>query len=191
MDDREQRRRLFVGIGLDDPTRAACASVSEKLQRSGFAAKYESPEKFHVTLAFLGNVAANRYEAIAAALDGVGAQNAPFGLTLDKIGAFPHERRPRVVYIGAREQGAPFRRLAQSVRAVYAAAGFEFDAHPVAHVTIARVKEPRAPLRLIEFRPIGLAVGSLSLFESLFDAELNTSRYYVTRAARLSLPASS
>ena len=186
MDDREKKRRLFVGIQLDDASRAACASVSEGLQRTGFAAKYEASEKFHVTLAFLGNVAAHQVDAIAAALDGAAAQTAPFALTLDKIGAFPHERRPRVVYIGAREQGAPFRALAQSVRGSFAALGFQFDDDSVAHVTIARVREPRAPLRSIEFAPIGFEVGALSLFESLFDPKANTSRYDITRLAVLS-----
>ncbi|MGA7200323.1 MAG: RNA 2',3'-cyclic phosphodiesterase [Candidatus Cybelea sp.] len=185
MDDREKRRRLFVGIELTDAARASCAVASEGLQRTGFAAKFEPPEKLHVTLAFLGNVAANQYEAIAAALDGVAAQTAPFGLTLDRIGAFPHERKPRVIYVGTREQGV-FRGLAQAVRGSYAALGFAFDEDPVAHVTIARVKDPRAPLRSVEFAPIALEVGSLSLFESLFDPKANTSRYEVTRLAALS-----
>ncbi|MGB8151490.1 MAG: RNA 2',3'-cyclic phosphodiesterase [Candidatus Cybelea sp.] len=186
MDDRERKRRLFVGIQLDYAARAACAGVSEGLQRTGFAAKYESAEKLHVTLAFLGNVAANQYEAVAAALDRVAAQGAPFGLTLDRIGAFPHERKPRVVYVGTREQGAPFRKLAQSVRGSYVALGFQFDEDPVAHVTIARVKDPRAPLRSAEFAPITFEVGALSLFESLFDPKVNTSRYEVARVAALS-----
>ncbi len=185
MDDREKKRRLFVGIQLDDASRAACARVSEGLQRAGFAAKYELAGKFHVTLAFLGNVAANRCEEIAAALDGVAAQTAPFALTLDKTGGFPHERRPRVVYIGAREQGTQFRALAQSVRESYTALGFKFDDDSVAHVTIARVRDPRAPLRSIEFAPIAFKVESLSLFESIFDPKANTSRYEITRVSPL------
>ncbi len=186
MDDREKKRRLFVGIQLDDASRAVCAGVSERLQRTGFAAKYEPAEKLHVTLAFLGNVGANQYEAIAAAHDRVAAQNAPFGLTFDRIGAFPHERKPRVIYVGTREQGVPFRKLAQSTRDAYAALGFAFDEDPVAHVTIARVKDPRAPLRSVEFAPISFEVGSLSLFESLFDRKVNTPRYEITRVATLS-----
>jgi 2'-5' RNA ligase len=185
VDDCERKRRLFVGIQLDDVSRAACAGVSAELQRTGFAAKYEAAGKFHVTLAFLGSVGANQFDAIATTLDGVAARNTPFALTLDKIGAFPHERRPRVVFIGSREQGAPFRALAQSVRNGYAALGFRFDDDSVAHVTIARVKEPRAPLRSIEFVPVCLEAASLSLFESVFDPKANTSRYEITRVMPL------
>jgi 2'-5' RNA ligase len=184
--DPEKKRRLFVGIQLDDASRAACAAVSEGLQRTGFAAKYESAEKLHVTLVFLGNVGASKYEAIVATLGLLVAQAAPFTLTLDRIGAFPHERRPRIIYIGSRGQGAPFRTLAQSARKAYAALGFQFDEDPVAHVTIARVKDPRPQLRAVEFAPIGFEVGALSLFESLFDPKAKTSRYEVTGVAALS-----
>jgi 2'-5' RNA ligase len=190
VDDREKKRRFFVGVELDDVSRAACAAVSEGLQRTGLPARYESSDKFHLTLAFLGDTGADQYEGIAAALDGVAAQNASFELTLDKIGAFPHERKPRIVYIGAREQGAPFRNLARSVRGAYAALGFKFDDDSVAHVTLARAKDPRAPLRSIEFAPIAFEVVSLSLFESIFDPKANTSRYEVAISVTLSPTAS-
>ncbi len=179
MADREKSRRLFAGIQLDDLTRAACATAGAQLERTGFLARYEAADKLHVTLAFLGNVSQSRYDAVVAALDGAAAGNSVLELTLDKLGAFPHERRPRVVYIGAREQGAPFRALARSVREAYAALGFRFDDDPVAHVTIARVKEPQRPLPTIKLAPIALRADSLSLFESLFDAKAKTSRYEV------------
>jgi RNA 2',3'-cyclic 3'-phosphodiesterase len=177
--DREKSRRLFAGIQLDDLTRAACAAAGARLARSGFPARYEAADKLHVTLAFLGNVAQSQYDAVVAALEGAAAGNGILELTLDKLGAFPHERRPRVVYVGAREQGAPFRALARSVREAYAALGFTFDDDPVAHVTIARVKEPQRPLPTIEFAPIALRADSLTLFESLFDPKAKTSRYEV------------
>lgn len=179
MADREKSRRLFAGIQLDDLARAACADAGARLQRTGFPARYEAADKLHVTLAFLGNVPQSQYEAVVAALEGAAAGNGVFELTLDKLGAFPHERRPRVVYVGAREQGAPFRTLAGRVREAYAALGFTFDGDPVAHVTIARIKEPQRPLPTIEFAPIALRADSLTLFESLFDPQAKTSRYEV------------
>jgi 2'-5' RNA ligase len=190
VDEREKRRRLFAGIDLDDAAASACAAVSERLRQTGFDARYEPPDKLHVTLAFLGNVVESRYEAVASALPAAAAGAASFVVSLDKLGAFPHERKPRVVYIGAREQGAAYRALAASVRAAYAAIGFSFEADPVAHVTIARVKEPRRALPSIEFAPVELRVGKLSLFESIFDARLNTSRYRIVGGAALLPPAS-
>jgi RNA 2',3'-cyclic 3'-phosphodiesterase len=179
-------RRLFVGIELDGSARSACAAVSSELRKSGFTAKYEAPEKLHVTLAFLGFVDPGRVEAVAAELASCARASRPFEVTLDKLGAFPHERRPRVVYVGAREQGAAFRALAARVRAAYGGLGFEFDKDSVAHVTIARVKESKRPLALIEFAPIQLTVRTLTLFESLPDAANETSRYEARLSVALS-----
>jgi RNA 2',3'-cyclic 3'-phosphodiesterase len=181
-----RRRRLFVGIDLDGRARAGCAAVAQELRKIGFAGKYETPEKLHVTLAFLGFVEPQRYGEIAATLAGAGAATAPFILTLDKIGAFPHERRPRVVYVGAREQGSPFRSLANSVREAYARLGFEFHDDAVAHVTIARIKESKRPLPSIEFAAIRVEVRALTLFESLPDPARKTSRYEIGFQAALS-----
>ncbi len=178
-------RRLFAGIALREAERRACAAVAAELQRCGFAATYEDERKFHLTLAFLGNVpeaqCAQMVEALGDAVTGL----APFEIVLDKAGAFPHERNPRVVYAGARDQGAAFRSLARAVRAAYADRGFVFDADPLAHVTLARLKNPRRPLPILEFAPIPIRVDGVRLFESLFDKAANTSRYETLSAARL------
>lgn len=182
----ERKRRLFVGVELDASTRAACAAVADRLTRAGFAARYEAPEKLHVTLAFLGFVAAEQYAGAVSAL-AAAAKALPFTVMLDKLGGFPHERRPRVAYVGAREQGASFRELAGRVRDAYAALGFEFKNDSVAHVTIARVKSPSRPLPLIEFLPISLHMQRLTLFESLPDRANNTSRYERVESIPLAL----
>jgi RNA 2',3'-cyclic 3'-phosphodiesterase len=185
MSAQARTRRLFVGIELDRMARAGCAAAVEQLRRTGFAARYEESGKLHVTLAFLGNVAAAEFDSVAATLPRATAGCAPFVVTLDKLGAFPHERKPRVVYIGAREQGRAFRSLAQSVRAAYLALGLTFKEDAVAHVTIARVKEARHPLPAIEVAPIHVGIERVTLFESIFDAEKNTSRYETSASAPL------
>jgi RNA 2',3'-cyclic 3'-phosphodiesterase len=174
-----------VGIELDPTARAGCAAAAEQLRQTGFAARYEELGKLHVTLAFLGNVAVSDYDAIAAALPGATADRAPFVVTLDKLGAFPHERKPRVVYVGAREQGRAFRSLANSLRAAYLALGFTFKDDAVAHVTIARVKEAHRPLPTLELTPVSVGVERVTLFESIFDAEKNTSRYVTSASVPL------
>jgi RNA 2',3'-cyclic 3'-phosphodiesterase len=185
MEAPKRKRRLFVGIDLDETARAACAAVSAELRKTGFGAKYESPEKLHVTLAFLGFVEPASVAAIVSQLASSALRCAPSAVTLDKLGAFPHERRPRVVYIGAREQGASFRALAAGVRNGYAAHGFDFTNDPVAHVTVARVKESTRALPLLEFKPISLQIRRLVLFESLPDPAHETSRYEVLASAQL------
>lgn len=178
--------RLFAGIELDDTARAACGAVIAELARSGFAAKFEGLDKLHVTLAFLGNVDPGHLAEILRVMDeAAAAATAPLDVPLDKVGAFPHERKPRIVYVGAREQGRDFRMLCDRLRSGYARLGFTFKDDAVAHVTVARVKDPRRPLPLVSVAPVTLRVDALALFESVHDKEKNTSRYVVSATSEL------
>lgn len=177
------RPKLFAGIELDARTRAACAAVSARLQAAGFPGRFEAPEKLHITLAFLGWVDPERVEPIRAALQTVAESEAPFDITLDRIGAFPHERRPRIVWIGSHDQGEGFRGVARAAQASYRELGFTFSQDAVAHVTIARVKEGRAHLPMLDFEPVRMRVAHIALFESLPDAR--TTRYEVRARAAL------
>lgn len=177
------RPKLFAGIELDERTRAACAAVSARLQDAGFPARFEAAEKLHITLAFLGWVDAERLERIGDALRAAAQGQAPFEITLDRIGAFPHERRPRIVWIGSHDQGEGFRRVARAAQAAYAEMGFSFTQDAVAHVTIARVKEGRAHLPVLDVGPMRVRVTHISLFESLPD--VRTTRYEVRDRAAL------
>lgn len=182
-----KRLKLFTGIDLTPDVRKACNDVTERLRGAGLAARFEAREKLHITLAFLGWVEPESVEPVRDALARSAHGAKPFELTLDKLGAFPHERRPRVVWIGASEQGPAFRDLSRSVRASYEALGFTFDKDAVAHVTIARVRGGEAHLPMLDVRPIELAVPELTLFESIPAGR--TTRYEVRAHFPLKAPA--
>ncbi|HTX59077.1 MAG TPA: RNA 2',3'-cyclic phosphodiesterase [Verrucomicrobiae bacterium] len=186
---RERSARLFAAIALGEAARAAGAAVAARLQAAAFAARYEDPAKYHITLAFLGNVERSRTDDVAAALASAARQCERFALELDKLGAFPHERKPRIVYIGARDAGPGYRALSTRTRAAFAGLGFTFEGDAVAHVTIARVKEPVRPLPAIDVAPFHVAVDAAVLLESFFDAAANTSHYTVVATAPLAAEA--
>jgi len=147
------------------------------LRGSGLDARFESPGKLHITLAFLGWVEPQAVEPVRDALARTAENVNAFDVTLDKVGAFPHERKPRVIWIGASDQGAAFRELSRTLRAVYETLGFHFEKENVAHVTLARVKGGDAHLPMLGVPPMKLAVRELTLFESI-PAE-RTTRYEV------------
>jgi RNA 2',3'-cyclic 3'-phosphodiesterase len=176
--------RLFAGIELDAASRDACVRVQDQLRATSFEARFEPAEKLHITLAFLGRVDDSQHAAVVSTLDEVAAQHTPFEVALDKVGAFPHERRPRVIFVGSRAQGVVFRALATDLRARYATLGFSFDDDVVAHVTIARVKGGSTkPLPMLDVPTSLLRVGALALFESLPDRQ--TTRYVVQRVSAM------
>lgn len=177
------RPKLFAGIELDDRVRAQCAKIITRLADHGFDARFEPADKLHITLAFLGWVEPEHVEALRDCLHLAASAVRPFTLTLDTVGAFPHERRPKIVWIGSRDQGAPYRTLANSARKAYEPLGFSFDKNVVAHVTIARVKGGRAHLPMLDVKPMHLHVTKIALFESIPAGP--TTRYEVREHAPL------
>jgi 2'-5' RNA ligase len=164
--------RLFVGVEVDEAARDLTARAVAHLQRAGIDGRFEPREKLHVTVAFLGTVAAERLPAVTGALDAVAV--APFAFPLEVIGAFPDLRRPRIVWLGSRRPQPAFRRCVAAVREALAPLGFRFERAPDArpHLTLARLRPRAAPLQ-ISFDPAEptlVTVDALTLFASLPDA---------------------
>ena len=90
----------------------------------------------HLTLAFLGDVAAARIAALDAIGLAVAAAVPPFTLTLDRVGAFGDGR---IAWAGASAPPRDLERLVQSLTGALAQEGFPTERrafHP--HVTLAR-----------------------------------------------------
>jgi len=103
--------------------------------------RWEQPERYHVTLQFLGPV-----RELAPVVDGLAAAVArrePFPFRLGGAGAFPKPGRARVVWIGAAGGGDDLVGLAGAIAGSLRPAGYEPDRqtfHP--HLTVARLKVP-------------------------------------------------
>jgi 2'-5' RNA ligase len=159
--------RLFIGIAIDDQARVACASVATRLERCGVNARFVDPENYHMTLVFLGNVDAARLPDIVAATRSVAQRHAPFSLAFDRIGAFPHERKPRVIFVGSRGVDSAYRVLSAQLREVCATLGYGGENDAVAHVTLARVPgRVKTALPLLEIDAFAVAADALTVFDS-------------------------
>jgi len=179
-----QSVRLFAAFDLDDSARALAVELSARLQATGFVAGFERPEKLHVTVAFLGNVAVDRYADVVAALQTAAARSSAFRLTLDSMGAFPNMRHPKVVWVGSSSPAPEYASCAQAVRAELGRLGWTFDQEPTAHVTIARAKNhPQGVPQIKTPAPVSLELGELRLYESL--AAGPTTRYELRESFRL------
>ena len=140
--------RAFVAVDLEPPVRGEIAATTEELRAAGGDVRWAQAENLHVTLKFLGSVAAERLTAVRAALERVAADAAPFELTVKGLGTFPSAERARVVWVGfvAGRLGA----LAQRVDAELAAVGFPLEGRPFTpHVTIGRVRGARGWSRVL------------------------------------------
>jgi 2'-5' RNA ligase len=171
--------RLFVGVGLNDEVRAACAEAARNLEDRlrgvrGASIRWIPDENLHVTLAFLGHVDESRAGSIVSVL-GAGWDAGEFPFTLAGAGAFPSSGPPRTLWVSV---GAGADRLEELYRVVsgrLSSVGIEPERRPYhPHITIGRVKDAsrtaarkvRAVLEGVRVRKASGRVRSVTLFES-------------------------
>lgn len=128
--------RLFIGIELPEP-------VTARLELMGGGipgARWESGEKLHLTLRFLGEVDHGLARQLEHALEQVDFP--PFSLALRGVGVFPPRGTPRVLWAGV-DDSSLVTELHAAIEKVLGPLGFEPEHrkfHP--HVTLARLKRP-------------------------------------------------
>ncbi len=138
--------RAFIAIDLPDDVRAAVGEAQARLKRAPTPLKisWTKPENLHITLQFLGYVEEAAVEKIRDALEQVAGRHRAFELVVAGAGAFPNEKRTRVLWVGCRDEAGQLKPLADSVQAAMAPLGFPPDRREFsAHLTLGRVKFPR------------------------------------------------
>lgn len=143
--------RLFVALPLDPGARRA---VGERIAAERGAlppARWVHPENLHLTLAFLGDVDAERVEELASALAPALAGHLAIRMRLQGAGCFPApspegRRRPaRVAWIGLETDGedGDLRSIqAAAATAATAAVDYRPDRPWSPHLTLARPRPP-------------------------------------------------
>jgi 2'-5' RNA ligase len=137
--------RTFVAIELSDEARAVLTDVQNRLKKVAppNTVRWTAPENIHLTLHFLGEVAAADVEKIETALETVAATSPFFSLALADIGCFPNLRRPRIIWTGAQGNKAALEALHRKLgQALAETIGFKPDNRPYSpHLTLGRVKD--------------------------------------------------
>ena len=161
--------RLFVAAELPDEVLEALAETSAVL-RDCVKGRYVAPDSFHITLAFLGEVAQERVDAAADALDAACRGFNSFDVTLGELGSFG-KRSSATLWQGFFDSGN-LADLADTVRRELKARGFSFDEKNFkAHVTLMR----KADLTRGELPMPSIAGGTVE-HVTLFRSDLSGSR---------------
>ena len=131
--------RAFLALEVPAAVKTQLAVAQEVLRRELPRARWTRPDRWHLTLKFLGEVAAPVLDELATALAprlrGLGAVSIRLGGT----GFFPSQARPRVAWVGGAADGAES--IVATVEREAEAAGFPRERRPWSiHVTQARLK---------------------------------------------------
>jgi len=139
--------RLFVAVPIPEPIKIAIATAQAELKLNilNTVVAWTRTEHLHITLKFLGNVAAARVKALIGRLGTACKVFSPLELRAENVGAFPNMRFPRVIWIGVSDT---HRELIAMHEAVEMATKEFTNEKPeesfIPHATLARVKRLNA-----------------------------------------------
>ncbi|HJQ25005.1 MAG TPA: RNA 2',3'-cyclic phosphodiesterase [Blastocatellia bacterium] len=135
--------RTFVCIEVPAAIKARLEALQRTLRQSDVPISWVKPANIHLTLKFLGDVAASRIEDVRHAVERACQSIPPFEISVEGSGGFPSAKRPRVLWVGLAPLPEALRRLHSNVEAELEREGFAREGRRFApHLTIARVRDP-------------------------------------------------
>jgi 2'-5' RNA ligase len=134
--------RLFLALPLPREVRQTVGELSRHLAKRELPVRFVQADLAHITLHFLGEVSPERAELLALALPGAVAGHRAVELVPTRLGVFPNERKPRVLWLGLEGDAEPLIRLHAALRKTLRQLDFEVDDKAFRpHITIGRVRE--------------------------------------------------
>lgn len=159
--------RCFVAVELPRELTDALVETQATL-RDALRGTYVGPDRLHVTLAFLGDVAGSRLTAVSDAVERAAWGTGPIECTLGPLGSFGR-RSQAVVWQGFDRGADELCLLAERVRSELGEAGFSFDTKRfVPHVTLMR----RADLTAADLGIAQVATGTIDCV-TVFSSDLS------------------
>ena len=135
------RIRSFIAITLPDDIHDRLSIVINALKKEidGQVVRWVIPKNIHLTLKFLGEIPDNNIPILQEQLGREAVTHGCFSLSVQKIGAFPTLRKPRVIWVGVTEP-IELMSLQGCVENITRKLGYDSEDHPFsAHLTLGRV----------------------------------------------------
>jgi 2'-5' RNA ligase len=134
--------RLFIAAPISQDVRGRMHELVAMLSGADLPIRWVDPAISHITLHFLGETEPERAELLRMSLASVNLRTGPIQLETSRIGAFPDERRPRVVWLGLRGQtdklGYAHLQFARMLQGL----GFETETRAFnPHITLGRARD--------------------------------------------------
>jgi 2'-5' RNA ligase len=173
---------LFFGIALDTQIRKRLDLITHQLQtfattdlRGNAQINWVPCQNFHITVKFLGKTPADLITNIITEVAALTAQVDPFSVEVKRLGFFPNEKHPRIVWAGIEEPSGKLDQLYTLLDQKLTSFGFQSEKKVfLPHITLARIKEGKNLSSLITFAHShdfgNYRVDSLNLYESKTDS---------------------
>jgi 2'-5' RNA ligase len=142
--------RSFLAIELPEAIRRKIEEVQKDLKLSHVDVRWVSPEKIHLTLKFFGSIDESRIDPIVKSIGGPTQTSSPFSLAVRGMGAFPHLKNPRVIWMGLVDEKEILPSFQRELEKELRKIGFESEDRPFhPHLTLGRMKSNQGRDELI------------------------------------------
>jgi 2'-5' RNA ligase len=142
--------RSFLAIELPKPILRKIEEVQGDLRSTRADVRWVNPEKIHLTLKFFGNIEESRIEPIFKSIEEPIRNTLPFSLEVRGVGAFPHLRNPRVIWIGLVDGREVLVSFQKQIETQLEKIGFQPEDRPFhPHLTLGRMKSSRGKEELV------------------------------------------
>jgi RNA 2',3'-cyclic 3'-phosphodiesterase len=161
--------RLFVGIDLPLEIKQTLLKFQSELRALGVNGSWKSPDNFHITLEFLGELELDKLSVLTETLTKVAGNYRRFGLSIGGIGAFPSLKKPHTLWTAVSGSLTELNRLRQELHHELQIKGFKLDERQFKpHITLAsRPKLAKGDFSVVQTKIFGeYIVAELVLFES-------------------------
>ncbi len=134
--------RSFIAIELPDELKLGLTQLEAQLKMSTQPwVKWVDPYSIHLTLKFLGSIAADRITEITRVMEEAIQGISPFHLEVKDLGVFPNLRRVQVAWVGISGEVDKLSQLQQHLESNLARLGFAPETRPFTpHLTLARLR---------------------------------------------------
>ena len=139
--------RTFVAVEMDEAIRRAAARWIEEFRAASADVTWVAPHNMHLTVKFLGEVAAEKIPQVCEAVAEAVADTEPFDLEIRGVGAFPNTARPRTIWLGIGAGEEQLEALAKQIDLALRKIGFPREERRFhGHLTLGRVRRPSPAL---------------------------------------------
>lgn len=136
-----KRLRTFIAVDLGKTIRDRIITLQETLAKTGAEIKWVEPENLHITLLFLGEVDARQVIDVCRMVQECATRQPPFSMSVETVGCFPNERRPRIVWVGVGEGTQELCSLHDAMEGPLQELGYRREERRYTpHITLGRVK---------------------------------------------------
>ncbi|MDD4860406.1 MAG: RNA 2',3'-cyclic phosphodiesterase [Dehalococcoidales bacterium] len=138
--------RSFIAIELPEEIKRLLTSLQARLKKADYPVKWVEPNSIHLTLKFLGDVAADKIDLVTTATEIAAGGIKPFRLTVSETGVFPNPKRTQIIWVGLSGDLQPLTQLQLNIEAEVSPLGFPTEARGFTpHLTLGRVRDYASP----------------------------------------------